>query len=214
MSDTRDVIDAAVGRIHLEADAVRAVTATFDDATLAIVRLLATTSGRVHVSGSGTSGAVARRMAHLFSVTGMAAGFLHPADALHGSMGALRGDDVVIVISRGGGSAEINGLVERAKARGCQVVALTNDADAPLAKLVDHVQVFATPPGADPGELLAMGSNLMHAAWGDAVAMVVMRCSGYGWDQVLFTHPSGSVGDLDAPPGLAPLVLPEEGAAW
>lgn len=210
MTSQQDLIDAAVERINLEADALRTVASTIDDRTVAVLRLLLDCPGMVFVTGSGTSGAIARRMAHLFSVSGTPATFMHPGDALHGTMGALRSRDVLVAISRGGESSEINSLAARAQQRGVTVVALTNSPDSSLARLADHVQLFATPAGADPGDLFAMGTNLMHAVWGDAIALVLMRLRGYSWDEVLFTHPSGAVGHLaDGPDALAHLTLPD-----
>lgn len=210
MSSDRDLIEAAIERVQAEAAAVAETAQVFDASTVAIVRLLATLPGKAYVSGAGTSSAVARRMAHLFSVCGAPAHFLHPDDALHGCMGALRAGDALIAISRGGGSDDLVALTERARERGVTVVVLTNTPDTAMTRLADHVQVFPTPPDADPGNLLAMGTNLMHAAWGDALAILLMRLRDYGWGEVLFTHPSGSVGDLhEAPAPLPPLRLPD-----
>jgi D-arabinose 5-phosphate isomerase GutQ len=211
MSSQRDLLDAALERVQAEAAAVAATGAVFGPDTIAIVRLLVDLPGKAYVSGAGTSGAIARRMAHLFSVCGVPSQFLHPDDALHGCMGALRSGDALVVISRGGDSEDLVALADRASVRQVVVIGLTNTPDSPLARIVHHVQVFPTPAGADPGDLLAMGTNLMHAAWGDAVAVLLMRLRGYGWDQVLFTHPAGAVGGLrQLPPSLPPLTLPSE----
>ena len=84
-------------RIALEAHAIEAVADVFDEATEAIITLLLQCEGKVFVTGSGTSGTIARRMAHLFSVSGTPSLYLQPSDALHGTMGALRSGDVLIV---------------------------------------------------------------------------------------------------------------------
>lgn len=149
-------------------------------------------------------------MAHLFSVCGTPSVFIQPSDALHGTMGALRDGDVLISISKGGTSDEINNLSMRARERGVKVVALTSDADSELAQLSDYVQVFTVDDQVDPGNLIAMGSTLMHAVWGDCLAVALMRMRGYGWSDVVFTHPLGAVGKLDGlPEALQSMSAPE-----
>ena len=123
--DATHALDVARRQIRLEAEAVRAVADQLDDSFVAAAQLVLDCPGKVFTVGSGTSGMVARRMAHLLSVCGRASVFLHPMDALHGSSGALAAGDVVIAISKGGESAEINELCVLARSRGVSVIALT-----------------------------------------------------------------------------------------
>lgn len=190
----QQILDALIERVELEAGGVRRVVDVFDDTTAAILDALLRCAGKVFVTGSGTSGSIARRMAHLFSVSGTPSLFLQPSDALHGTMGALRDGDLLIAISKGGGSDEINNLARRARERGVPVIALTSDRSSELAGLADYAQYFEVADNVDPGNVIAMGSTLMHAAWGDCLAVVLMRMRGYGWADVLFTHPLGAVG--------------------
>ncbi len=196
----QEFLGLAQERIALEASAVQAVLGVFDDVTDEIVALLYGCTGKVFVTGSGTSGTIARRMAHLFSVSGTPSMFVQPSDALHGAMGALREGDVLIAISKGGESDEINDLCSRAKERGVKVVALTSAAASELARLSDFVQVFEVADRVDPGNLIAMGSTLMHAVWGDCLAVALMRMRGYAWSEVAFTHPLGAVGKMGGLP--------------
>ncbi len=203
------ILAAAQERIELEAAAVRAVIDVFDEDTSAIIELILNCTGKVFVTGSGTSGSIARRMAHLFSVSGTPSVFVQPSDALHGTMGALRSNDILIAISKGGSSDEINNLARRAQERGVAVVALTSEREADLAQLADHVQVFEVADQVDPGNVIAMGSTLMHAVWGDCLAVVLMRMRGYKWSDVMFTHPLGAVGKReDLPTELEGLPAP------
>ncbi len=197
-------------RIAIEAGAVQAVAGVLDDATDEIIDVLLNCSGMVFVTGSGTSGTIARRMAHLFSVSGTPSVFMQPSDALHGTMGALRAGDILIAISKGGRSDEINDLCRRAKKRGVIIVGLTSDLEAELAHLADYVQVFPVADQVDPGNVIAMGSTLMHAVWGDCLAVTLMAMRGYSWADVIFTHPLGAVGKIeDLPPDV--LALPDLG---
>jgi len=201
--------DLAIERIRLEARAVGAVAGVLNDVTDEILAVLYDCTGTVFTTGSGTSGTIARRMAHIFSVSGTPSMYMQPSDALHGGMGALRDRDVLIALSRGGGSDEINTLCSRAKDRGVRIVALTSEKSSELAQLADYLQIFEVADQVDPGNLLAMGSTLMHAAWGDCIAVALMQMRGYSWSDVLFTHPLGEVGKRkDLPNAIAPSPAP------
>ncbi|GGM14917.1 SIS domain-containing protein [Nakamurella endophytica] len=200
---------AARAVLDADAKAVAAIADKVGPEFDACVRLILGCTGRVVTSGSGTSGAVARRMAHLLSVCGTPAFYLHPADALHGSLGALVAGDVLIALSKGGGSREVNDLVDRALARGASVVAVTATPQSHFAQAAHVVVDVDVPAGADPGEVVAMGSTVAVSAWSDALALVLMRARGYRWSDVLFTHPSGAVGQIATPPAdLEPLPVP------
>lgn len=201
-----DLYRAARSVIVAEAGAVAAVAEQIGESFDATVDLLLNCPGKVFVAGAGTSGTVARRLAHLLSVSGTPAVYMPPADALHGSLGAITGTDIVICISKGGSSAELNEFTRRAKVRGAAAIAMTARADSELANISDVVVVLTSPAGVDPGEAIAMGSTLAMSAWGDALAVSLMRIRRYPWTDVLFSHPSGHVGTMTAPPAdLEPL---------
>ena len=211
--DATHALDVARRQIRLEADAVRAVADQLDEAFVAAAQLTLDCSGKVFTVGSGTSGMVARRMAHLLSVCGRASVFLHPMDALHGSSGALAAGDVIIAISKGGESAEINDLCVLARTRGVSVIALTAKRQSALAEMADVTVTLTTSDDADPGGIVAMGSTLVTAVWGDALGYVLMHYNGYSWDQVLGSHPAGAVGQRhDLPSDLAQADTEHSGA--
>jgi arabinose-5-phosphate isomerase len=200
------ILEDARAVIRREGVAAAGIADQLDGSFVAAVELLLACRGKVLVTGSGTSGSVARRMAHLLSVCGTPSLFLHPMDALHGSLGAVSEADVVIAISRDGSSYELNDCARRAQHRGAQVISLTSQVDSALGQLADLSVQIVTSDDADPGGVIAMGSTLAAAAWGDALAVTLMRLRGYSWSEVLFTHPAGAVGQLaDAPDELAPL---------
>lgn len=201
------VLQTARAVVRREAEGVAASVDDLDESFLEVVRIAYECTGKVFVTGAGTSGAIARRMAHLLSVSGTPSVFISGADALHGTMGAMSTGDVLVAISRGGGSEEINELVVRARERGVsKIVALTAAPQSPLAVRSDVVVDLTMLPGIDPGEVIAMGSTLVTAAWGDALAVVLMQMRGYSWPSVLHSHPSGAVGQVhEAPEALEPL---------
>lgn len=195
-----DALGIAKQLIQHEAEAIRLVAGQIDASFLQAVDLVLASSGKIFTVGSGTSGMVARRMAHLLSVCGSAAVFLHPMDALHGSSGAIADGDVVIAISKGGESAEINDLLTLAAARGCKIVVMTAKPESSITRTADVTVILTTPAEADPGGIVAMGSTLVTAAWGDALAYVLMHYNGYSWKNVLESHPAGAVGKITDEP--------------
>ncbi|MDQ4501282.1 SIS domain-containing protein [Sinomonas sp. ASV322] len=203
------VVEAARSFITAEGSAVLDIAEQVDESFVKTASLILNCTGKVVVTGAGTSGFIARRAAHLLSVSGTPAFFLNPTDGLHGSMGALRADDVMIALSKGGNSAEVNDLVERVQGEGVDVVALTSTPGSRLAQLADIPILLRPFPAADPGGLIAMGSTLAHSAWLDALALVLMRARQYSWTKVHYTHPGGAVGRLaKLPEPVEPLDIP------
>ncbi len=205
-TDVEATLEAAREAVRLEAAGVLGVADQIDESFTAVVDLMMATTGKVFVVGSGTSGAVARRMAHLLAVSGTPSVFVHPMDALHGTMGAFAAGDVLVGISRGGETAEINDLMVLAQKRGLPVVALTAEPLSTLGRGADITVTLKTAEGGDPGGVIAMGSTLVTAVWGDALAYILMRRKAYSWDRVLETHPAGAVGKLTELPDELPTI--------
>jgi arabinose-5-phosphate isomerase len=203
------VIEAGRQQVRLEAEALLDVLDQIDERFVRVASLLQSMTGKVVMTGSGTSGFIARRSAHLFSVSGTPAFFLNPGDGLHGSMGAVEADDVMIALSKGGSSSELNDLAARVQSVGTTVVAITANGGSPLGQLADITVELRNFPSADPGNLLAMGSTLAHSTWLDALAVVLMRARAVSWERVHFTHPGGAVGLLaNLPDQLEGLTIP------
>jgi len=198
--DSEGLLKAGRSRIFDEAEALRLIGESLDERFVAAVRLIRMARGKVVTVGVGTSGPVARRLAHLLSTSGTPSLFLHPGDALHGGLGAITATDVVLAISKGGGSAELNEFIRLAKTRGAAVLVLTARAESPLARAADVAVILPQTHDSDPGGIIAMGSSLAAAAWGDALAIVLMQISGYSWEQVIDAHPSGAVGQREQLP--------------
>lgn len=150
---------------------------------------------RVFFAGVGTSAAAARKAAHTFCCVELHASFLSPGDAVHGEMGAVACGDIVFLISKGGGTAEMVNLLEGLRAKKALLVAVTEQTDSPLAKASDrvvHIQVEKEP---DPFNMLATASTLSVIAFFDALGIWLMQESGFTREQFAVIHPSGAVGD-------------------
>lgn len=200
-SDGTDISSAdllGIGR-SVVADDIRAITAmaaNIGPEFVEAVRLLAACQGKVLVAGLGTSGATARRIAHMLSVAGTPALFVHAADGLHGGLGAVSAGDVLLAISRGGQTDELNEYVRRARRRGARVISMSQSRSVPLAQLADVALEVLVPDDVDPGGLIGTASSLATCALGDGLAIAAMRVRGYSWTSFEFTHPGGAVGRL------------------
>lgn len=198
-------------RLTAEAAAVSALADRIDDSFVVAASMILRCEGKVFIGGSGTSGTVARRMAHILSVTGTPSVAFSPMDSLHGSSGAITADDLVLLISNGGASEEVIQSARIAQQRAAKVIALTRSHETPLARIADHSVVVSVDGRAELGGIIATGITIAQSAWGDALAEVLMRGRGYTWAQFMTTHPAGAVGKLeDLPPDLPPLRIPKE----
>ncbi|HWU62846.1 MAG TPA: SIS domain-containing protein [Ensifer sp.] len=194
MQPEHDWVRRAKDVIRADAEAILAALDGVDDTFVTVTTAFLECRGKILVTGSGTSGAIANRAAHLLSVGGTPAFYLPPSEGLHGGLGVLQPEDWVLALSKGGSSDELNDFCARAKTLCAGLVSITADAASPLARLSDHAITLNLPAGSDLGAVVATGSSLATAAVTDALVEVCRVARGYGWDKLLFTHPSGAVG--------------------
>jgi arabinose-5-phosphate isomerase len=182
--------------IRAEADVVTLMADNLGADFVAAVRLVAVCQGKIFVTGAGTSGTMARRLAHMLSTCGMPAFFAHAADALHGPSAAVAPGDILIAFSKAGKSAEINQFATVAQQRGAKVIAMTWEPSSPLGQLSDIVlNVNSTPHGEGDG-VLPFGSTLAAGAVGDALVQVAKNLRGFDLVTLVQTHPSGATSEL------------------
>ena len=203
MSNGDTALVALAGEVlSRESAALAALVGAVESSVVTVARQMIDIRGKVITTGSGTSGIMAERLAHLLSVCGTPAVYLPSMDALHGGMGAITTSDLVIAISKTGQSQELTNLVERLGRRGIHVVALTESPDSPFAVAAGSVAALPpTPADADPGDMIAMASTLAVGAWSDAVAVVTMSMRGQTFGDVIDSHPAGGVGVRGHRPG-------------
>ena len=190
-----DLLARAKAVVAREARGVGALADQLDESLRDVVDLLLNCQGHVLVAGAGTSHAIAQRFAHLLSCSGTPALCIDAADSLHGGAGAVTAADVVYVISKGGRTAEINGFVEIARARGAKVVAQTEDPASPLAQRCDAIYCVRAVGDVDPYGMIATGSSLVNAAAGDVLCALLLELRGYTVEAFGATHPGGAVGE-------------------
>jgi D-arabinose 5-phosphate isomerase GutQ len=190
-----DMTALARALVLREAAALRGLADQLDHSFAAVVERVAATRGKVVTTGAGTSGLVAERLAHLLSVCGTPSFFLPVLDALHGGVGAVTPDDLVLAFSKGGRSEELTSLVSLLVERGVDVIAVTEAPASPFAAAATTVVALHTEPAdADLGGLVATGSTLVASAWGDGLTAVLMQLRGHGLRDVVAAHPAGVVG--------------------
>ncbi len=195
MSDqARSARDVAREVLTTESDAIRGLLDQLDESFDRAVEMIAATSGRVVCTGMGKTGIVLKKVAATLSSTGTPALFLHPAEAIHGDLGMIAEGDVVLAASYSGSTGELLRLEETVKRLAVPLIALTSDAESPLAKHADiHIPV-AIDREACPLNLAPTASTTAMLAMGDALAMAVAEARGFTSDDFARLHPGGQLG--------------------
>ncbi len=158
------------------------------------VRLIARCPGQVFVTGMGKAGLVGRKIAATFSSTGTRAIDLHPVDALHGDLGMVRREDVVLALSNSGESDELVRLLPAMKDMGCSIVLITANPDSRAGRLADIVLDMGRFEEACPLGLAPSASTTAMLGLGDALALTVLREKDFSREQYAQFHPAGALG--------------------
>ena len=193
-TERTDLVERGRRVLGLEAEAIRRVAERLGPGFAAAVRLLASASGRLIVSGVGKSGLIARKIAATFTSTGTPASFLHPVDSLHGDLGIVGRSDVAILLSKSGASDELFGLLGHLKRLGMPLIAITGDPDSVLARQADVVLDASVTDEACAETLAPTASTTAALALGDALAVTVLEVKGFSREDFAALHPGGALG--------------------
>jgi arabinose-5-phosphate isomerase len=196
MADAPDDDILARGReiLRTEGEAVLAAAGALDGAFCRAVRLIEGCTGSVVVTGIGKAGLVARKISATLASTGTPSHFLHPAEAMHGDLGALRRDDVVLALSQSGETEEITRLLPHLAARRVAIVALTGRPDSALGRAATVVVATGTLREACTLGLAPSTSTSLMLALGDALALVTSSLRQFTAEDFAARHPGGSLG--------------------
>ncbi|HUP29768.1 MAG TPA: KpsF/GutQ family sugar-phosphate isomerase [Usitatibacter sp.] len=194
LSDAEHFLELARGVLEIEAQAVRALKDRLGAGFLAAHRILLQTRGRVVVTGMGKSGHIGNKIASTLASTGTPAFFMHPAEASHGDLGMITGDDAVIAISHSGESEEILRILPLIKRRGAKVIAITGRPTSSLATEADVHLDAAVDKEACPLNLAPTASTTATLALGDALAVALLDARGFASDDFAQHHPGGALG--------------------
>jgi arabinose-5-phosphate isomerase len=187
-------LDYARRVIDAEARAIASVTEIVDDAFAEAVDMMYHCKGSCIVSGIGKAGIIGRKISATLASTGTPSHFLHPAEAVHGDLGRLRSDDIVIVLSYGGETDEIVRLINLVKQLGIRLIAVTGDPDSTLSKHSDVVLCMGKVSEACPLGVAPSVSTTCMLAVGDALAFTVMKARDFSVEDYVRFHPGGSLG--------------------
>jgi arabinose-5-phosphate isomerase len=180
--------------LRIEADAIAALADRIDETFARAVALVLASRGRVIVSGIGKSGHIARKIAATMASTGTPAYFVHAAEAVHGDLGMITHDDVLIAISNSGANDELLTIVPLVKRQGGKLIAITGNADSPLAREADVHLDASVAEEACPLNLAPTASTTAALALGDALAVALLDARGFGAEDFARSHPGGALG--------------------
>jgi arabinose-5-phosphate isomerase len=180
--------------LEVEAAAILGLIDHLDDVFVAVVELIAATSGRVVTMGVGKSGIICKKISATLASTGTPSFFLHPTEAIHGDLGMLVRGDVVLAISNSGETEELIRLIPHIKRIGAVVVAISGNPQSTLANTSDYHLSAAISKEACPLGLAPTASTTATLALGDALAMALLQRRGFKEEDFAFLHPGGKLG--------------------
>jgi arabinose-5-phosphate isomerase len=194
ISPSKTALDLAKQVLAIEAEAIQGLAARLGANFLDAVALLLNCKGRVVVSGIGKSGHIARKIASTMASTGTPAYFVHPAEAIHGDIGMIARDDVLIALSNSGESEELLTIVPLLKRQGARLIAITGNANSSLAREADVHLDARVEKEACPLNLAPTASTTAALALGDALAVALLDAKGFGAEDFARSHPGGALG--------------------
>lgn len=182
--------------LRMEASSISSLENSLDMNTMyRIVKLIAGCHGKIIVSGCGTSAMAARKIVHSLNCIECPALFLSPSDAVHGGLGVLQKDDILILISKGGNTAELLKIIPACKTKKAVLIGISENSDSAIAEASDvylKVRIDREPCRFN---MLATASTLSVIAVFDAICIALMQETEYTKDQFAVIHPGGAVGE-------------------
>ena len=182
--------------LTMEAESIAQLRQSLErDTVLAVAKALMNCKGKVILSGCGTSAMAARKIAQSLSCIEIPALFLSPADAVHGALGVLQQEDILILISKGGNTQELVNLIPACKTKGALLIGVSENPASVIARQADlylKVKVEREPCRFN---MLATASTLAVIATFDAICIALMQMTGYTREQFAVIHPGGAVGE-------------------
>lgn len=189
-----NIIDSCKAQIQKEADALNKVAEQVDEAYVEACHAILECKGRVIVTGLGKTGHIGRKIAASLASLGVPAFFVHSCESLHGDMGMITQDDVVIMISNSGKSAEILNMLPSLSILGVKTISITNNRNSPLALATDIKILCDAGTEIDHMGLAPTTSTTAALSIGDAIATVVSKMRGFERKDFALSHPGGALG--------------------
>lgn len=174
----------------------RLLKKSIDKNFVKLVELILNSNGKVVMSGVGKSGIIAQKISSTLISTGTPSIFIHPVEAMHGDLGMIFSSDILILLSNSGNTVETNRLASIAKKKKAMVVAITNNEKSKIKSFSDLIINTQTLKEASPDNIVPTSSTTAMIAFGDALAITLMRIRGYNSDDFAKNHPGGNLGRL------------------
>ena len=182
--------------LTMEAESIAQLRQTLEqEAVLAAANALMHCKGKVILSGCGTSAMAARKIAHSLCCIEIPALFLSPADAVHGALGVLQREDILILISKGGNTQELVNLIPACKTKGALLIGVSENPASVIARQADIYLKVKVEQEPCRFNMLATASTLAVIATFDAICIALMQMTGYTREQFAVIHPGGAVGE-------------------
>lgn len=194
MNTYEQILDSAKRTIAMELEAVANLHMLIDQDFAKAVSCIYNAKGRVIISGVGKSAIIAQKIVATLNSTGTPAVFMHAADAIHGDLGTIQKDDVVICLSNSGNTAEIKVLIPLIKNQENTVIAMTSNKDSFLAKQADALILAYAEKEACPHNLAPTTSTTVQLVMGDALALALLDLRGFSKEDFAKYHPGGALG--------------------
>ncbi len=194
MKSKKSIIEAGVSTLQLEADAILGLIKNINDDFVKIVDLIIESKGRVIVTGIGKSAIIAQKIVATFNSTGTPSIFMHAADAVHGDLGMIQKNDIVMCISNSGNTPEIKVLAPLLKQSGNTMIGMIGQLNSELAKQADLVLNTYVEKEACPHNLAPTTSTTAQLAMGDALAMCLLHARNFNEQDFARYHPGGALG--------------------
>lgn len=182
--------------LTMEAESIAQLRQSLEqEAVLAAAKALMNCKGKVILSGCGTSAMAARKVAHSLSCIEIPALFLSPADAVHGALGVLQREDILILISKGGNTQELVNLIPACKTKDALLIGVSENSESVIARQADIYLKVKVEQEPCRFNMLATASTLAVIATFDAICIALMQMTGYTREQFAVIHPGGAVGE-------------------
>lgn len=194
LKSSKEIIEIANRTFKIEADAVLHLQNQLNNDFVEVINEILKSKGRVVVTGIGKSAIIANKIVATLNSTGTPSLFMHAADAIHGDLGMIQNDDVIICISKSGNTPEIKVLVPLLKASKNKLVAIVGNNESFLAKQADYVLDTTVSTEACPNNLAPTTSTTAQLAMGDALAVCLLECRAFSSEDFAKYHPGGALG--------------------
>jgi arabinose-5-phosphate isomerase len=189
-----EILKTGKNVVKIEAEAVANLEGSINNDFAKAVQTIYESTGRVVLTGMGKSGLIARKIVATLNSTGTAAIYLHPTDALHGDLGMVRKEDVVILISKSGSTEEIAKLLPMLKRLGVKLIAMSGNPGSSLVKQSDIFLNISVKEEACPHDLAPTSSTTATLVMGDALSVALLQKRGFTAEDFALLHPGGSLG--------------------